>query len=302
MTTKVDPAESQRQGNSPPTERVVAVVELLGANPDGQFTLAEICRRLQISRATGHVILTTLAAHDWVTRDPVTAAYSWGPAIASLANPTDTHRCRDDLQALAAATGTQVHLSRRQGQTLVIDQTAGNCLTGPRIGPGLRTPLVAPFGREYVAWAAPDVQKAWLEAIGQPSPALRRRMTSILREIRTRGFAVERLTTEYLRVYTALRALTGDGEVDAITAQLARAFADLTVIDVLPDELGAKASHNVAIISAPITDATGAVTMSVTAAVFTTADSARIRMLGQQVSRTAHNIEARIAGYPPATP
>ncbi|MCV7179470.1 helix-turn-helix domain-containing protein [Mycolicibacterium sphagni] len=302
MTTKVDPAESQRQGISPPTERVVAVVELLGANPDGQFTLAEICRRVQISRATGHVILTTLAAHDWVTRDPVTAAYSWGPAIASLANPTDTHRCRDDLQALAAATGTQVHLSRRQGRTLVIDQTAGNCSTGPRIGPGLRTPLVAPFGREYVAWAAPDVQRAWLEAIGQPSPALRRRMTSILREIRTRGFAVERLTTEYLRVYTALRALTGDGEVDAITAQLARAFADLTVIDVLPDELGAKASHNVAIISAPITDATGAVTMSVTAAVFTTVDSARIRMLGQQVSRTAHNIEARIAGYPPAAP
>jgi DNA-binding IclR family transcriptional regulator len=276
-------------------------VELLGANPEGQFTLAEICRSLNISRATGHVILTTLAAHDWVTRDTATAAYSWGPAIASLANPANTHRYRDDLQALAAATGTQVHLSLRQGQTLVIDQTAGNCLTGPRIGPGLRTPLVAPFGREYVAWAAPDIQKAWLEANGAPSPALRRRMTAILKEIRTRGFAVERLTKEYLRVYAALRALTGDGEVDAITAQLARAFADLTVIDVLPDELGATASHSVAIISAPITDGSGAVTMSVTAAVFTTIGSARIQTLGEQVRRTALDIEARIAGHPHST-
>lgn len=281
---------------SPPTERVVAVVELLGARPDGRFTLAQICRSLDISRATGHAILTTLAAHDWVTRDPDTAAYSWGPAIAGLANPVSTHRYREDLQALAAATGTQVHLSRRQGQTLVIDQTAGSCLTGPRIAPGLRTPLVAPFGREYVAWAGAEVQKAWLEAIGQPSPALRRRMALVFKEIRTRGFAVDRLTKDYLRVYTALRALSGDGEVDAITAQLARAFADLTVIDMLPDELDDVASHSVAIISAPITDG-GAVTMSVSAAVFAAADSARIRTLGDQIRRTAHDIEARIAGH-----
>lgn len=272
-------------------------MELLGAKPDGRFSLAEICRSLNISRATGHAILTTLTAHNWVTRDPATAAYSWGPAIAGLANPASMHRYRDDLQALAAATGTQVHLSRRHGQTLVIDQTAGNCLTGPRIGPGLRTPLVAPFGREYVAWAGADVQKVWLEAIGQPSPALRRRMMAVFKEIRHRGFAVDRLTNEYLRVYTALRALTGDGEVDSITAQLARAFADLTVIDILPDELDDANTHSVAIISAPITDG-GVVTMSVSAAVFTAVDSARIRTLGEQVRRTAHDIEACIVRHP----
>ncbi len=276
------------------------MVELLGANPDGQFSLAQICRSLNISRATGHAILTTLAGRGWVTRDPATATYSWGPALAGLADPASTHRYRTDLQSLAAATGMQVHLSCRHGQTLVIDQAVGNCLTGPRIGPGLRTPLVAPFGREYVAWAGADVQRAWLEAIGQPSPALRSRMMLVLREIRTRGFAVERLTKEYLRVYTALRALTGDGEVDAITAQLARAFADLTVIDVLPDELVGSASHNVAIISAPITDGTGAVTMSITASVFATVDNAHIRTVGEQVRRTAQDIEARIAGHTPS--
>lgn len=283
---------------SPPTERVVAVVELLGDQPDGRFTLAQICRSLAISRATGHAILTTLAARNWVTRDPDTAAYSWGPALAGLANPAGTHRYRDDLQALAAATGTQVHLSRRQGQTLVIDHTAGSCLTGPRIAPGLRTPLVAPFGREYVAWAGADAQKAWLEAIGQPSPAMRRRMTLVFKEIRDRGFAVDRLTKDYLRVYTALRALSGDGEVDAITAQLARAFADLTVIDVLPDELDDVGSHSVAIISAPIADGSGAVTMSVAASIFATTDSARIHVLGEQVRQTAHDIEARITARP----
>ncbi len=297
MTPKVDLDLSQSQGPSPPTERVVAVMGLLGNEPARHFSLAEICRSLDISRATGHAILTTLAAHDWVTRDPSTAGYAWGPAIASLAKPANALMYRADLQALAAATGTQVSLTRREGTTLVITETAGECLTGPRIGPGMRTPLVAPFGRDYVAWSSSESQKAWLEAIGQPSPALRKRMTAVLKEIRHRGFVVERLTREYVRVYTALRALSGDGEVDVITTQLARAFADLTVIDFLPDELADNATHRVATVSAPITDVDGAVTMSVTAAAFTTLDSEAIGSLGEQVRRTAQRIEQHISRY-----
>lgn len=297
MTPNVGPTPTTSQGLSPPTERVIAVVELLGATPDGRFTLAQICRTLGISRATGHAILTTLAAHNWVTREPDTAAYSWGPAIASLVDPTRLHRYRGELQALATAAGTQVHLSRRNGQALVIEQTAGSCVAGPQIEPGLRTPLVAPFGREYVAWASAEVQKTWMEGIGQPSAALRRRIKMVFKEIRARGYAVERLTPEYLRVNTALRALSGNGnsDVDAITAQLARAFADLTIIDVLPDELHDAAGHSVAIISAPIADSDGTVSMSVSAAVFTTVDSAHIRILGEQVRRTAHDIEQQLA-------
>jgi len=294
MTPKVSLERPQSQAPSPPTERVIAVIELLGSEPARQFTLAEICRSLAISRATGHAILTTLTAHDWVTRDPVTAEYAWGPAIASLAKPANALMYRGDLQALAAEAGTQVYLTRKEGGTLVIVETAGECLTGPRISPGLRTPLVAPFGRDYVAWSSAETQKAWLEAIGQPDPGLRRRMTAVLKEIRQRGFVVERLTREYVRVYTALRALSGDGEIDMITTQLARAFADLTTIDVLSSEMDDTASPSVATISAPITDTSGSVIMSVTAAAFTTLDSDAIRALGDKVRHTAHRIEQRI--------
>ena len=121
-------------------------------------------------------------------------------------------------------------------------------------------------------------------------------MTAVLKEVRQRGFVVERLTKEYVRVYTALRALSGDGEIDMITTQLARAFADLTTIDVLPDEMNTTADHSVATISAPIT-IDGAVIMSVTAAVFATLTSGAIRDLGTQVRHTAHQIEQRIAHH-----
>jgi len=277
------------------------VIELLGSEPARRFTLAEICRSLDISRATGHAILTTLTAHDWVTRDPSSAEYAWGPAMASLAKPAGSLMYRGELLDLAAETGTQISLTRREGRSLVIVETAGECLTGPRIGTGLRTPLVAPFGRDYIASAAADVQKAWLEAIGQPDPALRRRMAAVLNEIRHRGFVIERLTREYVRVYTALRALSGDGEIDSITTQLARAFADLTTIDVLADEMDNAASHSIATISAPIADSDGVVIMSVTATVFTTVKSDTIRGLGAKVRYTAHSIEARIAQHGHAT-
>ena len=276
---------------------MIAVIELLGSEPARQFTLAEICRSLNISRATGHAILTTLTAHDWVTRDPASAEYAWGPAMASLTKPAKSLMYRGELQALAADTGTQVSLTRREGQTMVITETAGECLTGPRISAGLRTPLVAPFGRDYIAGASTATQTAWLEAIGQPDPGLRRRMAAVLEEIRVRGFVVERLTREYVRVYTALRALSGDGEIDMITTQLARAFADLTTIDVLPDEMNDTADHSIATISAPITDIDGAVIMSVTAAVFSTMSSGAIRKLGAKVRDTAQRIEQRIAQH-----
>jgi DNA-binding IclR family transcriptional regulator len=297
MTPKVSLERPQSQAPSPPTERVIAVIELLGREPARQFTLAEICRSLDISRATGHAILTTLTAHDWVTRDPASAGYAWGPAMASLTKPANSLMYRGELQALAADAGTQVSLTRREGRTLVIVETAGECLTGPRISPGLRTPMVAPFGRDYIAWSSADTQQGWLEAIGQPDPGLRRRMTAVLKEIRQRGYVVERLTREYVRVYTALRALSGDGEIDMITTQLARAFADLTTIDVLSSEMDDTASHSVATISAPITDGSGAVIMSVTAAVFTTLKSDAIRDLGAKVRHTAQSIEQRIAHH-----
>ncbi len=297
MTEKLDPSAASSQGASPPTERVISVLELLGRQPAKQFSLAEICRRLGISRATGHAIVTTLAAREWLVRDSATAGYSWGPASTGLGRPANTRVYRSDLQALAEATGTQVSLARREGATLLVVDTVGDCPSGPRIWRGMRMPFVAPFGRDYVAWSDADGQQAWMEALGTPSREFRQRMTLVLNEIRRRGYVVERLTREYVRVYAALRALSTDGEVDEITTQLARAFADVTVVDILEDELSGGMSHSVATVSAPIRNVDGVTTMAVMAAVFATMGPADLRSMGRQVRSTALDIEERIARY-----
>lgn len=270
-------------------------MQLLSSHPSRTFSLAEIARELGISRATGHAILTTLATHHWVLRDIATAAYSCGPAIASLTGPARDRVFHGILRELAEYSGTQVFLARRDANTVLVVDSAGESASGMRIDRGLRMPLVAPFGRDYFAYSAASAQRTWLEGIGEPSAALTRRITRVMNEIRERGYTVERLSREYMRVYTALRALGDDGEPDAITARLARAFADLTVIDVLRAELTDRSTHSIATISAPILGADGVVSMSISAAPFADLAAAEVEKLGQQVRAAARRIEAQVA-------
>lgn len=291
VTLNLDAGSEGRQVPSPPTERVVAVMHLLAADPERSFSLAEICRCLGISRATGHAILATLAQHRWVVRHESSASYSWGPAIGALARPTNDREFRPLLESLSETVGAQVFLARREKATLVVTDSVGDSLTAPRVTAGLRMPLVAPFGRDYVAWAGEPAIKAWLAGIGEPSPKLRRRLTAVLAQVRERGYVIERLSREYVRVFTALRALAADGEPDEITARLAGAFADLALVDYLPAELDGSRDHQVACIAVPVKDAEGVVSMSITAAPFRGLKAKEIREMGIAVRDVARRIE-----------
>ncbi|MCV7007862.1 MULTISPECIES: helix-turn-helix domain-containing protein [Mycobacterium] len=289
MTATLDGCAPQRQPASPPTERVVAIMELLASQPTRGFTLAEISRELGISRATGHAIMSTLAGRQWVVR-AATGAYTWGPGIASLSTPAPELRHHGILQSLAESIGAQVFLARRESNSIVVIDSAGETASGVHVERGLRMPLVAPFGRDYIAWSSTAAQRSWLAGMGKPTTAMSRRMSLILNEIRERGYVIERLSREYIRVYTALRALGADGEPDAITVRLARALADLTVIDILAAEFAEAGLHNIATISAPVFDADGVVIMSVSAAPFTELSGAQVADLGDKVCAAARDI------------
>jgi DNA-binding IclR family transcriptional regulator len=267
-------------------------MHLLAADPERNFSLADICRSLGISRATGHAILGTLAQHRWVVRHESSASYSCGPAIAALCKPTNDREFRPLLDSLSETAGAQVFLARRENATLIVTDSVGDSLTGPRVTAGLRMPLVAPFGRDYVAWAGEPAIKAWLAGIGEPSPKLHKRLTAVLAQVRERGYVIERLSREYDRVYLALRALAADGEPDEITARLARTFADLALVDFLPDELDNGSDHQIATISAPVKDADGVVAKSITVAPFRGLTAQEIREIGASVCDVARRIEA----------
>lgn len=277
---------------SPPTERVMRILELLAADPERHHSMSEIAQTLGISHGTCHAILATLAGRQWIVRDRHSAGYSWGPALAALARPLNKQAFRPELQRLFDAVGRQVILGVRQGATVVVTDSVGESIAGLRLGAGFRMPLVAPFGREFLAGAGENVKKEWVSGLGAPSPRLRRRLAAVLDEVGRRGYAIDRMSREYVRVYSALQALAAEGEPDEITARLATAFADLTEVDYLPDEFAGGQPHPIASVSAPVRDLDGTVTMSVGVAPFAALTTAEIVDLGAAVRETAARIES----------
>lgn len=281
-----------RQATSPPTDRAINIVELLADDSGAALSLTQISRTLKISRPTCHAILATLTERRWAVRDPHTNGYSLGPAVVALARNAGEHRFQHPLRELHTATGFPVFVARRDADTIAVIEAAGDGSRGPALQPGFRMPLVAPFGRDFVAWADASDQKRWLDGIGEPSSALHARLSAVLSEVRDRGVVLERLTPEYVSVYSALRAMGSHTGVDSITIRLAQAFADLTLVDYLSDELDSEATAAIATVSAPIRNADGIVDMSVTAAPFGDLSASAVRSLSAQVLTAAAAIEA----------
>jgi DNA-binding IclR family transcriptional regulator len=291
MNKLEEPAEAG-QDSSPPTRRVVAVVELLASRPDSRLALADICRDLGISRSTGHAILHTLCACGWVIRDPHSGRYSVGPAMARIwRQATPLRGLREPLQQCAAAIGMPMCVSEVRDSSIVVVDAAAVGPAQPPVPAGVRLPFIAPFGREFVAWAPRADRTAWVDAAGPVNDVFRARINKVLTEIRERGYGIERLSDPLLRVYTALQALDDGVQRDPISARLAAALADLTVVDVLPGEFAEAESCALATISAPVFDTTGRVVMSVSAQPYRRLSAGEVRHVGARVVEFARAAE-----------
>lgn len=288
------------QSPSPPTDRVVAVMNLLVADPERGMTVSEIGRELGISRATAHAILAALVSHDWVVRDPTSGEFSSGPAIQSLAaRPSDAVRrlLRARLAELSVELGMQVLLVRRHGMDLTVIEAAGETPPTPRVSVGFRVPFMAPFGREFAAFLDDRAQRAWLDRLDPNSSRIRSRLNEVLTDIRGRGFAVERVSRESSRVNTALQALAGSGDIDVVITRLAEVVAEGTIVDFRDGELGEDAEHEIAMVMAPINDPDGLANYAISAIPVALLRNSQLEQLGHRLRDAALALERLIARH-----
>ncbi len=202
---------------------------------------------------------------------------------ASAINVPMSRMLREPLRALCSAIGMAACISEvRDGSIAVIESTAPGS-TRPPVQAGVRLPFVAPFGREFVAWAPPAVRDTWLDAAGPVNDVYRARMPKVLKEIRSRGYGIERLSDPLLKVFAALLALEDGNVPDPVAARLAGAVADLTIVDFLPGEMAKIEECPLATISAPIFDQQGAVVMSVSAQPYKQITRDEVRDVGARV-------------------
>jgi DNA-binding IclR family transcriptional regulator len=253
-------ARSPRASLSPPTDRVVAVVEFLAANPRG-VSASGAARALRLNGSTCAVLLASLERARWVERAP-DKTYRLGDGMLSV---VDAMRARFPLlgageavlRQLSDELGCACVLTRiHAAHILVVAASRGEEL-GRGSGTDRRFPIDPPYGSVAVAWRPADEIERWLDLPGTPlSRAERARYRRFLADIRERGYAVWRLDERDQpllgRVNEMLDELRGEPHSDALRERLVRLFATFGRHGYLASELARDRSVPVSYMIAPI--------------------------------------------------
>ncbi len=267
------------------------VVELLAGPGNERLRFSDVVRRLALTQATTHAILTTLCARGWASRDPVDKTFSLGPALAAVAAQLDTarplaHTARTAALQLADELGYATSVVERVGDSLVITafEDAGQQSGG---APGDRIRYAPPFGVAFAAWDTEDQQHAWIQRGAATNSALARRLEEVLTRTRERGFDVDCTTPALTRAAHVVGTLPSDGlpaHVREITDQLLAEFTTIGFLSDESDDYAPRQAHPVATIAAPVFDQHGGVAMIVAVHPLQDLTRKRIDSVGRRVA------------------
>lgn len=286
-----------RRTASPPTARVLDVLETLAQRPDRPRSLADLVRATGMTRATAHAVLDTLVQRGWVQRSEVDKTYTVGPYLAvvgqALAGARPVERLAHDAVAKLAAehdvTALVVHLV--DDALVVTDVAPAPSADGPAPRVGHRVPYLPPFGPGFAAWAPTGEQDAWLAHADRTNPDLGERLRAVLPEVRRRGYSLERLDPVSAGAFEVLARLQDDVFGDAVREVVGRVLAQMTRVDFLPGEL-AGPGLAVSSIAAPVLDDGGRVVLDLVVQPSGARSAADLTALGEAVADAAARVSA----------
>jgi DNA-binding IclR family transcriptional regulator len=242
---------------SPPTARVVAILNFLAGHPHEHFGLSELARRIGLSKPTCLGILTTLADAGYVIRDAQQKTYRLGPTLISLGHTAQESMrvspgARDELRRLSETFTATAALSGVVDDRITLLELVSPPGTPVTVQVGQSYPFAPPVGLMFVLWDDRAV-KGWLAK--EPTIPLRtdsERLDRVIAECRTSGYLVERLTPGGRRLY-ALMAGMSSTLPDELRALLGELISDIGERVYLPGEANAK-THDISVIAAPVFD------------------------------------------------
>ncbi len=243
---------------SPPTERVVQILNFLADHPDQRFGVSELARRLGLSKPTCLGIVTALVDAGYVLRDAVDKTYRLGPALIRLG-----HRTQESLRVSPGARDELSRLSARFGATAALSGVIDDRITlielvappGGRSGVevGQSYPFAPPIGLMFVLWDD-EALRDWLSK--EPTLPLRTktaRLHRVIETCRTAGYLVERLTPGGRRLYALMAGMSTELP-DELRALLGELVSDIGERVYLRDEATPDGAQDISVISAPVFD------------------------------------------------
>ncbi len=291
---------------SPPTERVIAILDFLAAHPHDRFGVSELARRLGLSKPTCLGIVSTLTDSDYLVRDARDKTYRLGPALISLGHTAQESlrvdpAARAELRRLSAASGTTAALSAVIDDRITVLELVGppGADVGVRVGQSY--PFAPPVGLMFVLWD--DVAlRAWLAK--EPTIPLRtegERLNRVIAECRRTGYLVERLTPGGRRLY-GLMAGVSSRLPDELQALLGELIDDIGERVYLRSENppGSRQRHDISVISAPVFDHHQHQAMVVSLQIGRALTDAEIAKRARALTVTADALTSRLGGTKPA--
>lgn len=243
---------------SPPTDRVVTVLDFLAQHPDQRFGLSELARRTGLSKPTCLGIATTLTEAGYLTRDDPDKTYRLGPGLISLGRAAQQSlrvgpAAREQLRRLSVEFATSAALSAVLDDRITVLElvAAPNARLGVQAGQSY--PFAPPVGLMFVLWDDAALRD-WLAR--QPTIPLRsesERLRRVVAECRSDGYLVERLTPGGQRLYAMMAGLSSDLP-DELRALLGELVSDIGERVYLRSEAGGRGRHDISVISAPVYD------------------------------------------------
>jgi len=252
---------------APAASRAASILSFLTAHPSRGFTISELVEHLGINIASAHATLAVLSDAGFVLRDPMHRTYILGPALAATGFAAlDQHpaiqAAIEQAELLADELDAEVGLTAVAGRDVIFLARRGPEPLAASIGyPGDRSPLLAPIGAVFMAWADDGAITAWLEraSLDARHVDLYRR---VLTEIRGRGFSVPMPPIGADAVADAMTRLREEPTADDAEQQLTEALQKADEMLLLLDELSGFDEVVFKTVAAPIFDPIGRVLLS----------------------------------------
>lgn len=292
---------------SPPTERVVQVLDFLASRPEERFGVSELARRVGLSKPTCLGIATALTEAGYLVRDSDDKTYRLGPALIRLG-----HRAQQSMRVTPAARAELRNLSTRFGVTAALSGVIDDRITlldliapagvRPGVEVGESYPFAPPVGLMFVLWDD-DAEKTWLAK--EPTIPLRsdtERLSRVVAECRADGYLVERRTAAGRRLYSMLAGMSSDlpDELRALLGELVSDIGERVYLR--SEDSPRRTRHDIGVISAPVFDHHQRQVMVASMHIGRDLTDTEIREYARALVATADAVTRQLGGVKPEWP
>jgi DNA-binding IclR family transcriptional regulator len=217
---------------SPPTERVIQVLNLLGGEDQG-LSASVIARRLHMTTSTCATLLAALDSADYVER-AADKTYRLGPGLLPLVQAMQARfpllgAAHEELRRLSADLSCGATLTRIAADHLRVVAAVG--VDGglpPGVALGSRFPVSPPYGSIAVAWRPEAEIDRWLTTGPTAvTGAELQHARQVMADIRLHGVGVWSLEAHVAPLIERIGGIIADLSNDPTSRQLRAQLTDL---------------------------------------------------------------------------